>query len=158
MNSKISVTVDRRPVEIVSFGYGHGPAPQAHAVFDVRQHFKDPHVDPALRHLTAADRPVVEAVMGTPGIRTLVDAIVETAYAFRRGPRPGPITIAVGCVGGRHRSAVVAIEAARLLQGTGVPVTLTHRDMHRAVIERGVDSLRQSEKAVAPTACEESPR
>lgn len=30
----------------------------------------------------------------------------------------------------------IAIEAARLLERAGVPVTLTHRDMGEAVIER----------------------
>jgi UPF0042 nucleotide-binding protein len=127
---------DGSPVEIISFGYGHGPAPEAHAIFDVRHHFKDPHVNPALRYLTAADAEVIDAVMETPGIPGLIDAIAAMARSFRDGPRPGAITIAVGCVGGRHRSAAIAMTAARLLQDDGVPVTLTHRDLNRPVISR----------------------
>ncbi|MGH3377650.1 MAG: RapZ C-terminal domain-containing protein [Pseudonocardiaceae bacterium] len=131
-------TYENTPVEIVSFGYGHGLAlaPKAHATFDVRHHFKDPHINPALRYLTAHDTQVMNAVMGTPGIPRLVLAIIAMAHAFQRGPQPGPITIAVGCVGGRHRSAAIAIEAARLLERDGFLVTLTHRDLAKEVIER----------------------
>jgi RNase adaptor protein for sRNA GlmZ degradation len=125
------------PVEIVSFGYGHGPAPEAHATFDVRHHFRDPHVNPALRYLTAADPQVIEAVMDTPGVYPLAASIAGTVRAFLDGPQSGPVTVAVGCVGGRHRSAAIAIEAARLLADVdGIPVTLTHRDIGRPVIER----------------------
>lgn len=127
---------DPAPVEIISFGYGHGPAPEAHATIDVRHHFRDPHVDPALRYLTAADAQVVRAVLGTSGVAELAGAIVAMAHAFRIAPRSGPVVIAVGCVGGRHRSAAIAAEAARRLERSGVPVTLTHRDMALAVIER----------------------
>ncbi len=109
------------PVEVVSFGYGHGPAPEAHAIFDVRAHFKDLHVNPALRYLTAEDAQVLAAVMGTPGIPRLVNSIAATAHAFCRGAAPDPVAVAVGCVGGRHRSAAIAIEVTRLLERDGVP-------------------------------------
>lgn len=128
---------DHSPVHLISFGYGHGPAPaEARVVVDVRHHFKDPHVNPALRHLTAADEPVQQAVMATPGIVELIDGIAATAHAFRRGPRPGPLTIAIGCVGGRHRSAHLAAEVARRLEHDGVPVTLAHRDLGKEVLAR----------------------
>jgi RNase adaptor protein for sRNA GlmZ degradation len=99
-------------------------------------HFRDPHIDPALRYLTAADPAVMVAVIGTPGIPALTRAIAGMARAYLAAPQPGPLTIAVGCVGGRHRSAAVAIEAARLLVLDGVPVTVAHRDLARPVIER----------------------
>lgn len=123
-------------VTIVSFGYGHGPAPDAHLVVDVRTHFKDPHVDPVLRHRTAADSAVVQAVMDTPGVPSLVDAIVDSVHAFRRGPGRGPITIAIGCVGGRHRSACIAAETADRLRADGVKAALVHRDSNKPVIQR----------------------
>jgi RNase adaptor protein for sRNA GlmZ degradation len=102
----------------------------------VRQHFRDPHIDPALRYLTAADPPVMAAVLGTAGIPALVRSITEMVRAYRCAPVPGPLTIAVGCVGGRHRSVAVAIEAAWLLVLDGVPVAVVHRDLARPVIER----------------------
>lgn len=121
-------------VEVVSFGYGHGPAPDAHATFDVRAHFRDPHIDPALRDMTAADAPVAAAVLGTAGIPALISSIAQVAAAFLDGPQPGPVTVAVGCAGGRHRSAVIAAGVARRLGETGVPVALTHRDITKPVI------------------------
>jgi UPF0042 nucleotide-binding protein len=45
-------------VEIVSFGYLHGEPPPAHLTIDLRHHFKDPHVSPELRSMTAHDEPV----------------------------------------------------------------------------------------------------
>jgi P-loop ATPase protein family len=132
------MSADLAPVRIISFGYGHGTAPEAHATFDVRGHFKDPHVNPALRYLTAADSEVMEAVVATSGVIDLINAIVATVRAFRLGPKPAPITIAIGCVGGRHRSAAIAIEVARALELYRIPVTLTHRDMALPVIERPV--------------------
>jgi UPF0042 nucleotide-binding protein len=125
------------PVEVVSFGYGHGEPPSAHITVDLRVHFKDPHVDPSLRYLTAEDARVVRAVMSTPGITELVDAIVGAVRAYHHSaPAPGPVTVAVGCVGGRHRGAAVAAEVARRVGQDGIPVTLIHRDMARPVIER----------------------
>ena len=123
-------------IEIISFGYGHGPAPEAHATFDVRHHFRDPHVDPILDPLTAEDIAVRMNVTRTPGVSWLTGAVADTIRAFQRGPAQGPVTIAIGCAGGRHRSAAIAIEVAEFLGASGVPVTVTHRDIHRPVIER----------------------
>lgn len=122
-------------VTVVSFGYGHGTPPEAHATFDVRSHFRDPHINPAFRYLTAADPAVTDALLATPGILTLAAAVMAAAWAFLDSPQPGPVTIAVGCTGGRHRAPVIAAEVGRLLESAGVPVTLTHRDMHRPLIE-----------------------
>jgi RNase adaptor protein for sRNA GlmZ degradation len=121
-------------VEVVSFGYGHAEPPSAHLTVDVRAHFRDPHVDPALRHLTAADAAVVQAVRSTPGIPALTGAIVAAVSAFLAAPVPGPVTVAIGCTGGRHRSAVIAADVARRL---GPAAALTHRDINRPVIGPG---------------------
>lgn len=123
-------------VEIVSFGYGHSPAPEAHLILDLRQHFRDPHVNPALRYMTAEDRPVRRAVLRTAGIRPLLRASVRAVRAFDRGPSGGTIVVAVGCVGGRHRSATVAHCLARRLRRRGLEVELRHRDLRRPALER----------------------
>lgn len=134
-NQPGSKAVTRIPVDVISFGYGHSEPPPAHLTVDLREHFRDPHVDPALRDLTAEDIRVGRAVMGTPGIPELIAAITAAVTAFRVGPTPGPVTVAVGCVGGRHRSAVVATIVSQRLKSEGMQVTLTHRDLHRPVIE-----------------------
>lgn len=118
-------------VEIISFGYLHGEAPHAHLVLDLRTHFRDPHVDPALRYLTARDVEVRDAVLRTPGIRALVDATAAAVRAYQDGPTPAPITVAVGCAGGRHRAATVAMELA-----SQTSATVVHRDLIKPVVER----------------------
>ncbi|MEU5069119.1 RNase adapter RapZ [Streptomyces virginiae] len=124
-------------VTITSFGYGHQPderAPDAHLTLDLRQHFRDPHVDPAMRELTGRDQEVITMVLSTPGIPALIAATVAAARAFCSGPTAGPLHIAAGCVGGWHRSYVVASALGTLLAELDPAVVHLHVD--RPVIRR----------------------
>ncbi|MFD8308099.1 ATPase [Streptomyces sp. NPDC059690] len=123
-------------VEIVSFGYLHGQPPTAHLTIDLREHFRDPHVSPELRHMTAQDHAVREAVINTPGIRDLVAATARAATAFRSGPSAGPVVVADGCAGGRHRAPTFAAFLALALTTAGLRVRVQHRDLAKAVVER----------------------
>ncbi|MFJ6775849.1 ATPase [Kitasatospora sp. NPDC091257] len=124
-------------IRVVSFGYLHGAPPAfAQLVLDLRAHFRDPHVDPALRHMTADDLPVRRAVLATPGIRELITATALLADAYDAGPAEAPLTIAVGCAGGRHRAATVAMALTKRLGKTGTAVRLAHRDLAKPVVER----------------------
>ncbi|MFI9788504.1 ATPase [Kitasatospora sp. NPDC051984] len=125
-------------IQITSFGYLHGQAPAAHLTADLRQHFRDPHHDPALRAKTGADPQVMEAVLSTDGIADLIDGLVACVRAYWDGPSAASrtITVAVGCAGGKHRAHVVADELARLLLADGFDVETVHRDSHRPVVER----------------------
>ncbi|MGW3954017.1 RapZ C-terminal domain-containing protein [Streptomyces sp. NPDC004752] len=141
---------------ITSFGYLHSQEPTAHVCYDLRHQFKDPHLRPELRYLTARDAPVREAVMRTDGILPLVHAITATVDAYLAGPRQDEsLTVALGCAGGRHRSATVAdalgaalsgdtetaaayllAELAKRYKGRGLAVDLHHRDLDKDVVER----------------------
>ncbi|MEU1419523.1 RNase adapter RapZ [Kitasatospora sp. NPDC005751] len=124
-------------INVISFGYLHGaPPPDATLVLDLRHHFRDPHVDPALRHQTAHDLPVRQAVMGTAGIHAAIVGAALLVDALDAGPSTAPVTIAVGCAGGRHRAATVAMTLADRLRKDGTRVTLTHRDLDKPVVER----------------------
>ena len=123
-------------VEITSFGYLHGQQPSAHIVLDLRTHFRDPHVSPELRHMTAEDEPVRTAVLNTAGIATLVAATAAAVTAFAAGPSAGTVKVVVGCAGGRHRAATVAMALADTLTNTGHQVTLSHRDLDKPVVHR----------------------
>lgn len=124
-------------VEIVSFGYLHGQPPAAHLTIDLRQHFRDPHVSPELRYMTADDEPVRRAVLGTPGIAELLGATITAVHAFITGPSGDrPLVVAAGCAGGRHRAATFAIALAELLSNDGLKVALHHRDLEKQVVER----------------------
>lgn len=141
-----SVFQDAPQVTIVSFGYLHGPAPEAHVTFDVREHYRDPHaVSPELRHLDAASPLVVRAVLATPGVQPLIKAVADVAESYRAGPSPARVTIAVGCAGGRHRSAVIADQARTALALRGVRARVVHRDIARPVVDRPAESTAAAE-------------
>lgn len=120
-------------ITVTTFGYLHGDAPDAHLTVDLRTHFRDPHIDPALRHLDARDPQVCHAVLSTPGIIGLIHATLAAVRAYQHGPTPADVRVAVGCAGGRHRAAVVG---AALAVALGHDVRLTHRDLDKPVVER----------------------
>lgn len=122
-------------VRVVSFGFLHAPPPAAHLTIDLRYHFRDPHVSPTLRYLTAADDAVREAVLSTPGITDLVEATARAVDAFAAGPGAGPVTVAAGCAGGRHRAAVFVAALAQQLSDAGHAVAVDHRDLGKPVVE-----------------------
>lgn len=119
-------------IEIISFGFGHAPAPSAHLTADLRHHYRDPHVSPELRHLTARDARVRAAVAATPGITALAAAV----DAYTAGPGGGPVTVALGCTGGRHRAPTTAEMLATVLRGRGHTATVAHRDLALPVLTR----------------------
>ncbi|MEU6957131.1 RNase adapter RapZ [Streptomyces griseus] len=123
-------------VEIVSFGYLHGEPPAAHLTIDLRHHFRDPHVRPELRYMTADDAPVRAAVLATPGITALVDATATAVDAFASGPTAGVVTVADGCAGGRHRAPTFARALAERLTAAGHSVTVQDRDIAKDVVQR----------------------
>jgi UPF0042 nucleotide-binding protein len=123
-------------VTLISFGYLHAAAPSACLTVDVRAHFRDPHVDPALRYLTAYDPAVRDAVYATAGIASLCAALVDAISAYRSGPSGGPVAVAIGCAGGRHRAPSIAMAVASHLRDLGLTATEWHRDIERPVIGR----------------------
>ncbi|WP_263168151.1 RNase adapter RapZ [Streptomyces sp. SCSIO ZS0520] len=123
-------------VEIVSFGYLHGEPPAAHLTIDLREHFRDPHVRPDLRFMTADDDPVRRAVLGTPGLINLITSTTLAVRAFASGPSAGVIRIAGGCAGGRHRAPTFARVLAELLDDAEFTVTVSHRDLDKPVVQR----------------------
>lgn len=122
-------------VRVTSFGYGHAPAPEADLTVDARRHLRNPHADPAMRELTGLDERVRDHVLRTPGAGTTVYAAATFARELTDYTTQ-PVTVAVGCVGGRHRSVALAEQIAATLNERGVPTTVTHRDVHRPVIQK----------------------
>lgn len=124
------------PILVQSFGYGHDQAPQADVTIDARRLFRNPHHDPAMRDLTGLDRTVSEHVMTTPGVRPAVRRTAELALDLAWIAGDKRVTVAVGCVGGRHRSVAMAEEVAELLNSYGVAVAVSHRDVAKPVIQK----------------------
>ncbi|WP_235618571.1 RapZ C-terminal domain-containing protein [Embleya scabrispora] len=122
-----------RIIRIVSFGYGHGPAPDAEITLDLRRRFRNPHHDPAMKQLTGLDADVYAHVLATPGVRDLAAATALAAHDLAHAV-PGPITVACGCVGGRHRSVGIARHIAAILADGCARIEVEHRDVHRSVL------------------------
>ncbi|WP_404871064.1 ATPase (plasmid) [Kitasatospora griseola] len=126
-------------VVITSFGYLHGEPPaDTDITVNLRRHFRDPHVTPELRYLTAHDQQVRDAVRSTPGIPELVAATVAQVLAFRMGPSADahPVRVASGCAGGRHRAASFALDLQTALAALGIEATVEHRDLGKPVVHR----------------------
>lgn len=120
-------------ITVTSFGYGHSSAPEADLTVDARRRLRDPHVDPAMRQLTGHDEVVRNRVLATPGAEVLALNIVATAWDFYRHTGQ-PITIAIGCAGGRHRSVVLAETIGDELRAYGIAAVVTHRDVDKPVL------------------------
>ncbi|MFJ8746648.1 hypothetical protein ACIRL2_45835 [Embleya sp. NPDC127516] len=120
-------------IRIVSFGYGHPtPPPAAEIVCDLRRAFRNPHHDPAMRGRTGLDEDVYRHVLATPGVEELTAAIATAALNLHTAI--GPITVATGCVGGRHRAVGAARRIAEHIVAAAVAVDLVHRDVHLDVL------------------------
>lgn len=129
---------DHIQVVITSFGYGHSPAPQADLTIDTRRHLRNPHHNPAMRTLTGLDSAVRQHVLATPGARHLITNTAHLAQVLLTDvadARQRLVTIAVGCVGGRHPSVAVAEEIAVGLRSLGAGVEIEHRDIDKPVIQ-----------------------
>jgi len=124
-------------IRVISFGYGHGPAPVADLVFDLRAALRNPHHDPAMRTLTGLDQTVYDHVMDTPGAERLAFNAVATARGLAQDTG-ADITVAWGCTGGRHRSVGLARRTHELLREVGEEATIEHRDVDRPVLPAGV--------------------
>ena len=123
-------------VRVTSFGYLHGEPPAAHLTVDLRHHFRDPHVAPELRDMTARNSEVRRAVLDTAGVPALVEAISDAVVAYLHGPGGQAVEVAIGCAGGRHRAAVVADAIRTALADEDITATVTHRDLDKPVIDR----------------------
>lgn len=122
-------------IEVTSFGYGHSPAPDADVIIDARRHFRNPHQDPQMRFLTGLDDPVRRHVLATPGVMNVVRATAQTVVELVPVALT-PVTVGVGCVGGRHRSVAMAEALSAELRRLGLDADVVHRDVRQPVIQK----------------------
>lgn len=118
---------------VVSFGYGHGPAPEADIIVDLRELLHRP-LPTALRTMDGHDTCIKHWVENTPGAWAVINGVVDMVRAILAEAPHRNVQVAVGCTGGRHRSVVVAEKIGRGLEQSGYLVEVDHRDMHRALV------------------------
>jgi UPF0042 nucleotide-binding protein len=120
-------------VNVVSFGFKYGVPAEGDLVFDVR-FLPNPYFVDDLRDLDGRD-PKVQAFLDRTQmrgefmgrLRDFLDYLVPLYGAEGKTY----LTVAIGCTGGKHRSVALSEELGRHLEGTGVPVTVNHRDLGR---------------------------
>jgi RNase adapter protein RapZ len=126
-------------VNVVSFGFQHGPPAEADLVFDMR-FLKNPHWVPALRPKTGRDAAVAAYIRRQPIARTAIKKITSllrwmVPLYIQEGK--SYLTIAIGCTGGRHRSVYIAETLKRELSDLkGVTVKVSHRDLVQNVAKK----------------------
>lgn len=120
-------------VNVMSFGYKYGIPLEADLVFDVR-FLPNPYYVSELRDLTGLDKPVSEFVFRSPETQEFVKKLENLiAFLLPLYVEEGKLglTIAIGCTGGRHRSAAIAKALADFIEGQGYAVQCIHRDIQK---------------------------
>lgn len=114
-----------------SFGYKNGTPLDADFVFDVRC-LPNPHWEPALRHRTGLDEPVVEYMERHDEVHAMYDELkrfLETWLPrFEREDR-SYVTVALGCTGGMHRSVYLVNRLAQHFAGRDYKTQVRHREL-----------------------------
>jgi RNase adapter protein RapZ len=118
-------------VNLVSFGFKHGPPLDADLVFDVRC-LPNPHFVDSLRGLTGRDAAVVKYMRRHASTREFIDRLASfLKFSLPHYVREGKsyLTVAIGCTGGQHRSVMIAEALKKSLASVkGVRLRVTHRD------------------------------
>ncbi|MGV9267403.1 RapZ C-terminal domain-containing protein [Kitasatospora sp. NPDC003701] len=147
---------------VVSFGYGHRqfsgarhdlcvPAecrhvPRADLTLDATVQYYNPHRDPRMRTLTGLDDAVLQQVLDTPGAVGAIDRGVSFAVGLLddvANRKFRQVRLAVGCVGGRHRSVAMAEEIAhRLWTWHGITFDVAHLDVEKGLLQSRDHGLR----------------
>src|SRR5690554_4180571 len=92
---------------VVSFGYGHGPAPEADVIIDLRELLHRP-LPTALRTMDGHDTCIKHWVENTPGAWAGTHGAGARVRGILAEARHGNVQIASGCTGGRPGPAVAA--------------------------------------------------
>lgn len=118
-------------VQLLSFGYRFGIPLESDLILDVR-FLPNPHFIKTLRAHSGLTVPVRRYVLRQRECRQFLQRVRPLLrFLLPRYQTEGKasITLAIGCTGGRHRSAVIAQKIGSDLKRWGYAVTLTHRDL-----------------------------
>lgn len=116
-------------IRLISFGYLHGDAPEADLTVDTRRFLRDPaRMTPELLDSDGRDDAVQQVVLNTTGAHVVLSLTQMFANAMSYADKP--CVIAIGCAGGRHRSAALVELLAESLVAVGKPVTVRHLHIH----------------------------
>lgn len=120
-------------VQLVSFGFKHGPPEQLDLMFDVR-FLANPFFVQELKPLTGRDPEVVRFLEGRPEYGAFLARITELLrFLIPLYVREGKsyLRIGIGCTGGKHRAVAVTESLAAALEEDGLRLRAQHRDVDR---------------------------
>ena len=120
-------------VNVMSFGYKYGIPLESDLVFDVR-FLPNPYYVSELRDKTGLDEPVSEFVFRSPETQEFVkklENLIDFLLPLYVEEGKLGLTIAIGCTGGRHRSAAIAKALADFIEEQGYAVQCIHRDIQK---------------------------
>ncbi len=124
---------ERMTILVQSFGFKYGIPVDCDCVMDVR-FIPNPYYDPAMKHLSGLDQPVIDYVRSFEETQTYMAKQEDLlAFVLPYYIREGKVrlTIGVGCTGGRHRSVALAEHLASWLREQHWRVVLDHRDLQK---------------------------
>jgi UPF0042 nucleotide-binding protein len=120
-------------VNLVSFGFRHGPPPAMELQFDVR-FLPNPYFDERLRPQTGCDeavaRYVLDSARGAVFFRKLCEWL-DFLLPHYDDEGKSYVNVGVGCTGGRHRSVAIVEALASYLRDRGREVNVQHRDVEK---------------------------
>jgi len=120
-------------INILSFGFKHGPPRDADLIMDVR-FLPNPYFEPELKAFSGEDPAVREYIFKDPLTSGFMDKYLNLLdYLVPLYEKEGKayLTIAFGCTGGRHRSVAIARAVYDHMKKYGHPIDIKHRDIGR---------------------------
>lgn len=125
---------DRFVINLMSFGFKHGPPAETDTIWDVR-FLPNPYFVPELKPHTGLDEQVAHYVLENETSRRFF-ALLEPLLAFlipqymKEGK--AQFTIGIGCTGGKHRSVAVTERLKQVLSHQNLKLFVDHRDIDKA--------------------------
>ena len=122
-------------VSVFSFGFKHGLPAEADLMIDVR-FLPNPFYDPEMRTLTGNDKKVADFVLDNSVTQEFMKAwfrLLDVVMPGYVAEGKTSLSVAIGCTGGQHRSVAIANATAAYLSDRGYQVTISHRDLSKAV-------------------------
>lgn len=120
-------------INIISFGFKFGIPMDSDLVFDVR-FLPNPYYVEELKYLTGYDSEVRDYVLKFPQTQEFMTKLVDLInfllpHYIEEGKNQ--LVISIGCTGGKHRSATIAIKLYEALKKSGYRVIISHRDIDK---------------------------
>jgi len=113
-------------ISLISFGYRYG-VPKADIVISAKK-LPNPWRVPKLRDMTGLDDDVYNKVTGNKKTKEfIIRAIVYMSQQYSGGE----LVVAIGCIGGKHRSVSIVRKMHNILTDEGIDVIVRHRDIKR---------------------------